>query len=143
MFKKILLPVDQPEYDENVLNMAKDIATKYKSELIIFNSQDVTPNIYWVNDPSVLNSINLNTKNYAKDVVNQVSEFFKDTNIKITLKTAMGDPAAEILHLIEYDPSIDLIIMSTHGMSTIKRFLLGSVTNKIIHHASIPVLVVR
>jgi len=143
MFKKILLPVDQPEYDENVLSMAKDIAIKYKSELIIFNSQDVTPNIYWVNDPSVLNSINLNTKNYAEDVVNQVSEFFKDTNIKITLKTAMGDPAAEILHLIEYDPSIDLIIMGTHGMSTIKRFLLGSVTNKIIHHASIPVLVVR
>lgn len=143
MFKKILLPVDQPEYDENVLNMIKDIAAKYKSELVIFNSQDVTPNIYWVNDPSVLNSINLNTKNYAEDVVNQVAEFFKDTSIKITLKTAMGDPAAEILHLIEYDTSIDLIVMSTHGMSTIKRFLLGSVTNKIIHHASIPVLVVR
>jgi len=37
----------------------------------------------------------------------------------------------------------DLIIMKTHGMKATKRFMLGSVTDKVVHHVSIPVLVVR
>ena len=143
MFKKILLPVDQPDYNEKTLAVVKDLALRYGSEVVIFNSQDISPNIYWVNDPSMMSRAPINNEDYARDLVNKVAEYFSDTEIPMIKRTMIGDPATEILHLIEKDTSIDLIVMSTHGMSTTKRFLLGSVTNKVVHHAKIPVFVMR
>ncbi|MBN2260356.1 MAG: universal stress protein [Clostridiales bacterium] len=143
MFEKILLPVDRPDYDQKALDVALDMAKKYKSEVIVFNSQDISPNIYWVNDPVMVNRIPLNTEDIAKDIVTKVSQFFEGSGLKITEMTSIGDPASEILHVTENDSSIKLIIMATHGMTVSKRFLLGSVTNKVIHHAKIPVLVIR
>lgn len=143
MFKKILLPVDQPDYNENTLAVVKDLAIKFGSEVVIFNTQDISPNIYWVNDPVMMNRAPINNEDYARDIVNQVAQYFEDTDIPIIKRTMLGDPASEILHLTERDPSIDLIVMSTHGMSATKRFLLGSVTNKVVHHAKIPVFVMR
>lgn len=142
MFKKILLPVDQPDYSEKALAVVKDLALKNGSEVVIFNSQEISPNIYWVNDPA-MNRAPVNNEDYARDIVNKVSQYFEDTDIPILKRTMLGDPASEILHLAERDPSIDLIVMNTHGMSAPKRFLLGSVTNKVVHHAKIPVLVIR
>lgn len=143
MFKKILLPVDRPDYDQKTLEVVKDMALKYGSEVVIFNSQDLSPNIYWVNDPVMMNRTPINNEDFSRDIVSKVAEFFKDTDIKITESTSIGDPASEILHLTENDETIDIIVMSTHGMSTTKRFLLGSVTNKVVHHIKIPILIIR
>jgi nucleotide-binding universal stress UspA family protein len=143
MFKKILLPVDQPDYDEKTLNVVKDLALKYDSELVIFNSQDISPNVYWVNDPIVMERIPTTTEDFSRDIVKKVAAFFEGSSLKITEFTSTGDPASEILHLLEKDEAIDLVIMATHGMKASKRFLLGSVTNKVVHHAKIPVLVMR
>ncbi|MCK5763740.1 MAG: universal stress protein, partial [Clostridiales bacterium] len=84
-----------------------------------------------------------NNEDFSRDIVSKVAKFFKDTDIKITESTSIGDPASEILHLTENDETIDIIVMSTHGMSTTKRFLLGSVTNKVVHHINIPILIIR
>ncbi len=143
MFKKILLPVDTPDYDKKTLETVKEMALKFDCELVLFNTQDVSPNIYWVNDPVLMNRAPVNNEDYAKEIVKKVAEYFEDTEISITTRTMLGDPASEIIHLVENDPTIDLIVMSTHGMKMPRRFLLGSVTNKVVHHAKIPVLVMR
>ena len=143
MFKKILLPVDTPDYDEKTLKAVKEMAIKFDSEIVLFNTQDVSPNIYWVNDPVLMNRSPVNNEDYAKEIVKKVAEYFDDTGITVTTRTMLGDPASEIIHLAEQDTSIDLIVMSTHGMKMPRRFLLGSVTNKVVHHAKIPVLVMR
>ncbi len=52
-------------------------------------------------------------------------------------------PGARLLDLIESDPTIDLVIMGSHGRTGIRRALLGSVAEKIVRHAAIPVLVAR
>jgi nucleotide-binding universal stress UspA family protein len=49
--------------------------------------------------------------------------------------------AEDILHYASHN-KIDLIIMSTHGRSGISRWALGSVTDKVIRHACVPVLTV-
>lgn len=143
MFKKILLPVDQPEYSEKALSLVKDLALKYGSEVVIFNSQEVSPNIYWVNDPAMMNRSPVSNEDLSRDIVERVAAKFEGTGITVTTRTMTGDPASEILHLTEKDPEIDLIVMNTHGMSAPRRFLLGSVTNKVVHHAKIPVFVMR
>ncbi len=49
-----------------------------------------------------------------------------------------GDPAKEIL-LAAHDEKIDLIVMPTHGYAGIERFLVGSVTAKVLHNSECPV----
>jgi nucleotide-binding universal stress UspA family protein len=53
-----------------------------------------------------------------------------------------GDPADAILDVAE-EEGADLIVVGNKGMSGAKRFLLGSVPNKVSHHAPCSVLIVR
>jgi nucleotide-binding universal stress UspA family protein len=60
----------------------------------------------------------------------------------ITLHPREGDPADAILDVAEERGS-DLIVIGNKGMTGAKRFLLGSVPNKVSHHAPCSVLIVR
>jgi nucleotide-binding universal stress UspA family protein len=51
-----------------------------------------------------------------------------------------GRPADEILNYAT-DNKVDLIIMSTHGRSGVSRWFFGSVAEKVIRHATVPVLI--
>jgi len=53
----------------------------------------------------------------------------------------VGDPAEEILEYVEQH-DVDLVMMSTHGSSGLKRWNLGSVANKVIHATRVPVWLV-
>jgi nucleotide-binding universal stress UspA family protein len=62
----------------------------------------------------------------------------------VTAKTREGRfPGAQLLHEIDEDPSIDLVVMGSHGRTGLSRALLGSVAEKIARHARCPVLVAR
>ena len=53
-----------------------------------------------------------------------------------------GDPAQEILERAN-SGSYDLLVLGSHGRSSLKGFLLGTVHAKVLHHSSIPVLLLR
>lgn len=62
--------------------------------------------------------------------------------VKVNIKVLHGNPADEIVKFAKRE-SCDLIVMSTHGRSGLKRLLLGSVTDQVLHQAVCPVLIVR
>lgn len=53
-----------------------------------------------------------------------------------------GSPAERIVEYLK-DKKIDLLVMGTHGYGTLKRFLLGSIANYLVHSAPCPVLTVK
>jgi nucleotide-binding universal stress UspA family protein len=61
---------------------------------------------------------------------------------KVNIHPREGDPADAILDVAEEEKA-DLIVVGNKGMSGAKRFLLGSVPNKVSHHAPCSVLIVR
>ena len=67
----------------------------------------------------------------------------KDSGIK-DVKTIRreGNAAAQIL-LIANEEKVDTIVIGSTGINTVKEFLLGGVSHKVIHHAKCPVTVVR
>lgn len=140
--KKILLPIDGSDVCPRAYEYAKKIAEKFDSEIIIFNAQDLTPPFGWLYDPVVSKDKGQDPKVIAETIVESGKEYFEGTGINVTTKTSLGDPAATILEIGE-EEGCDLIIMCTHGMSRSKRFLLGSVTNKVVLYSNIPVLVIR
>jgi nucleotide-binding universal stress UspA family protein len=81
-----------------------------------------------------------------KDAKNNLSEIIdKHVSKEVTTKVHVlcGNPAHEILELIENDESIDLVVIATHGRTGLQRFLFGSVTEKIIRYSKCAVLTIR
>lgn len=64
-------------------------------------------------------------------------------DITVTARTRIGYPGAQTLHALDSDPTIDLVVMGSHGRTGIKRALLGSVAEKVVRHARCPVFVAR
>ena len=62
--------------------------------------------------------------------------------VDVEASSLMGDAADEILRLAG-SGHYDLIVMGTHGRTGIRRLMLGSVAEKVLRHAAVPVLTVR
>jgi nucleotide-binding universal stress UspA family protein len=61
---------------------------------------------------------------------------------RVLTEVQVGEPAEEIVDLARLE-HVDLIIMGSRGLSPMKEMLLGSVSNKVLHTAPCPVLIVR
>ena len=66
----------------------------------------------------------------------------REASVPVELYARQGDPADAILDVAE-EQGADLIVVGNKGMTGAKRFLLGSVPNKISHHAPCSVLIIR
>lgn len=78
----------------------------------------------------------------AWEVFAQPKEILTKAGVGYQLLLAMGDPAEEIIRAAR-DHGFDLIVVGHRGLSPVKAFLLGSVSNRIVSHAPCSVLVVR
>ena len=72
----------------------------------------------------------------------EAGQALAERGISAELVERSGDPAIAILDEAEKEGS-DLIVMGTRGVSAIQRWLLGSVSSKVLHHARCSVLVAR
>ena len=125
--KKILFPTDGSMECQKSLDIAEDLAKKFDSELVILHVFD-----YHI----------VATEEEGKHMIEKAVKYFEKRGVNVTSKIVPGYPAADILDEAEKG-GYDLVIMCTHGMTAGKRFLLGSVTNKVLHHVTVPMLVVR
>jgi nucleotide-binding universal stress UspA family protein len=66
----------------------------------------------------------------------------REAGVAVDIYARQGDPADAILDVAE-ERGADLIIVGNKGMTGAKRFLLGSVPNKVSHHAPCSVLIIR
>jgi nucleotide-binding universal stress UspA family protein len=72
----------------------------------------------------------------------EASEMAAGRELKIETHARQGDPADALLDVAE-ERDADLIVVGNKGMTGAKRFLLGSVPNKVSHHAPCSVLIIR
>jgi len=66
----------------------------------------------------------------------------RDAGVAATGAVATGSPHSEIVDYVD-EAGIDLVVMGTHGRTGLERYLLGSVTEKVVRTADVPVLTVR
>jgi nucleotide-binding universal stress UspA family protein len=83
--------------------------------------------------------------NQREDVdatLKEAAEQIKEAGVDVETNARQGDPADAILDVAE-EKGADLIVVGNKGMSGAKRFLLGSVPNKVSHHAPCSVMIIR
>jgi nucleotide-binding universal stress UspA family protein len=142
MYRHILIPTDGSEPAEHGvahgLALAKSLGTKVS---VIFV---VEPLSEMKRGPPFLEALAKYAelrKERATSVLERAAKAAKETGISCkTTQVENGQPHQAIIAAAE-DKGCDLIVMSSHGRSGLAMLLIGSVTNKVLTHAKIPVLV--
>jgi nucleotide-binding universal stress UspA family protein len=150
MFSKILVPLDGSKVGEAALpaieQMISKLATGTKVEVILIGV--ITLLRHWVvvgeaSAPVSYTEEELNLiKKRVQDYLVRTGESLKKKGVSIQTVVSTGNAADEIIKAAD-EMGADLIAMSTHGRSGWKRLAFGSITDKVMHHSSIPVLMVR
>jgi len=84
----------------------------------------------------------INPRQEVEVSLSDAAELAREAGVKVNTYAREGDPADAILDVAEEQKS-DLVILGNKGMTGAKRFLLGSVPDKVSHHAPCSVLIVR
>ena len=84
----------------------------------------------------------VNAREDVDATLKEAGDKIKDAGVEVETFARQGDPADAILDVAE-EKNADLIVVGNKGMTGAKRFLLGSVPNKVSHHAPCSVLIVR
>lgn len=140
MYKKILLPTDGSGYsDEEVERATKLIADD--GEIIILSvAGKLTSSAF--QSRSNVRKINKGLLKEAQENVKYMKKLFDDDKVNVRTMVKVGFAAETIIKVAD-DEEADLIIISSSGKSGLHRFILGSVTEKVLKNAEIDVLLIH
>jgi nucleotide-binding universal stress UspA family protein len=140
---KILAPLDGSDIGEVALPYAEAISTTSRAtvNLIQIISPPGTVEANLLGGPDWRKFINA-MRDAGESYLKSIAERLSGKDIKVTYEVLTGDPADKI---VEYATAkgANLIAMSTHGRTGLSRWVLGSVADKVLHGARIPILLVR
>jgi nucleotide-binding universal stress UspA family protein len=147
LFSKIVVAVDGSESSNKVYDMAAQLAKLSNGKLIIVHVVVVSPlplggGLFYP-DVSGIDRIRIDLEEAGRRILKNYSD--KSTNhYKIAVETilAQGYPPDAIIREADAKGA-DLIVVGSRGFSGAKQFFIGSVPNSVLHHSSIPVLLVK
>ena len=142
--KKICCPTDFSEPSYEALKTASEIALHFSAELILVHVVTPIPVIPIHDDPTSFNLplYEKEMETNARIVLNQIQQERIPAGVQSRTVVIQGDPANQIVQLAE-DEQVDMIVIATHGFTGWKKFMFGSVTEKVIRYADCPVLSIR
>ena len=131
--KWILVPLDGSKCDENIISKVEELAIGMKEGICLLRV--VSARAFPGMDPK---KIAQEAEQYLQGLENRL----RAKGFEVDTRVRYGDDVEEILdHAAQKE--IDLIAMSTYRHRGVKRFLLGSVAEKVLRHTPKPVFVVR
>ena len=137
MFKRILVAVDGSPKSEKTITIALDLAERYDSSVTIVHVREYER--YEGTD------VDMGPPIPADELVDQVVARFREKGIQTSgeiRRVSSGDTPQQIVEAAEAADA-ELIVLGSRGMSEFKSLLLGGVANKVVQHATCPVLLVR
>ncbi|HXE71060.1 MAG TPA: universal stress protein [Candidatus Nitrosotenuis sp.] len=138
MAGQILIPLDGSEPSESALPHALALARRLEAGLILLHV--VPPSAYLAGELAVSPELQQREEEYAADYLQKVAARLEGMDVEWHVRR--GDPAQAILDFAERQP-VDLIVLSSRGRSGIPRWLFGSVAERVVRHAPVPVMVVH
>lgn len=153
MYKEILLPLDGSEVSESALAPARQLAETLGARLHIIQVSSQSEDFSLMRgaefgtmgseySQQVLDEVITAQRDRIQRYLDEVAEGLTPNGLDVVKAIAEGPPADKIVDYAEAS-GIDLIIMSTHGRGGVRRFLVGSVTDKVIRSTALPVLVIH
>jgi nucleotide-binding universal stress UspA family protein len=145
MFGSIVVGTDGSETANEAVRQATELAKAVGAKVHLVSAfepvgnqrlreerQQVPEDMQWM----------VNPREDVEATLKEAAEQLEEAGVSVETAARQGDPADAILDVAE-ENGADLIIVGNKGMSGAKRFLLGSVPNKVSHHAPCSVMIIR
>ena len=138
MYDRILLPTDGSDANSRAVEQAVGLARETGAGLhVLFVLEDV-PSAPETMDDAVEGEL----REIGEAAIEEIEERAEAAGVDLVTEMREGVPHETILEYAE-EADIDAIAMGTHGRSGLDRYLLGSVTERVVRSAEVPVLTVR
>ena len=148
MYKKILVPLDGSELAECILPHVKEIAKSCAvKEVILLDVVEPFPTLGWVNQKNeqLVNWHNAQMK-AAEEYLQKIQAQLTSEGINVTSEVVgiLEDKVAETIINFAKQKGVNVIAIATHGRTgSIRRWVFGSVADRILRSSHLPVLMVR
>lgn len=140
--ERILLPMDRERGAEPAIAHALDLAAAYDATVHVLSVVEAGALVSGATGGGplhdVLDAVEGNAQSVVDDVVRRATTAGVDTETTVTA----GEPKG-VIHDYVDEHGIDLVVMGTHGRTGLSRYLLGSVAERTVRTAEVPVLTVR
>lgn len=152
-YKKIILPLDGSDLAVQALSHAEELAHASGAKLVLLRVIEDEPlfmttvsvvgtNAATLAGGTLDDEAHRRAVDEAKNSLDRLAASLHHRKIDAVSDIATGDAASQIVEYAAHNGA-DLIVMSTHGRSGLKRLAYGSVANKVLQAAPCPVLIVR
>ena len=141
MFKKILFPTDFSDVSRKALEYIKQLKGAGAQEVIVLHVVDEKELAVLSRVPDQYSQIMAHIEKDIADVMGAIETELTAEGFQVKLTVKTGQPFTEIMATAA-DEKVSIIILGSHGRSNIGEMLLGSVSENVIRHARVPVLVI-
>ncbi|GAB4158078.1 MAG: universal stress protein [Candidatus Promineifilaceae bacterium] len=146
MFNHILVPLDGSKLAETALPVALEVAQKFNSEITLLRvvlPPHVVTHTAGAAYASLITGLREIAFEEAESYLKAQQNALRQQGHRVHSKIADGEPVADIILDVAENMPVDLIVMCTHGRSGISRWVFGSVADRILRQAAMPILLVR
>jgi len=136
MYRRILVAVENSPADRTILDHVRQLATLTNAEILLVHVADGWAARHF-NDLQLRESEEIKTdRAYLAQLAASLP------GLKVSTELAMGDPANELIRLVE-ERQADLLAMSTHGHRFLNDLIRGTTVSKVRHMVKVPVLLLK
>ena len=139
MFEHILVPTDFSEDAAHAVSVAVAIATKFRSRITLVHV--VAPLALMYEDLPSMDFVTP-VEEAARKTLARELELLRVIWPSADSLFLRGPTVSELLGAID-SQSVDLVVMGKHGRGVLNRMLVGSVTERVVRHSSVPVMAVK
>jgi nucleotide-binding universal stress UspA family protein len=139
MYSDILLPTDGGPASQAAISQAVDLAELSDARLHTLYVLDTTA---YPSLDAGAEAVMTALREEGQLALDEVGDTAEAAGVSVVSEIVSGTPHRQILEYAEAN-EIDLIVMGTHGRTGLDRYLLGSITERVVRTAAMPVLTVR
>lgn len=140
-FARVLCPIDFSDGARHAVERAAELATPPGASITLLHVVELP--FTYTGEPVTADFLGDIEKRSTSELEDWASDLRSKVSVPVTTEIRIGSPGAQILAILDHDPTFDLVAIGSHGRTGIRRVLIGSVAEQVVRHAACPVFVAR
>ncbi|XP_015754675.1 PREDICTED: universal stress protein Slr1101-like [Acropora digitifera] len=138
--RKVALPVDGSEHSERACDWyLKQMHKKGEDKVVIIHVNEMTRSIETITKEDWEQHVKDHTQK-VKDVEEKYKKKMCDEEAEFEVKLISGKPGEAIIEAMK-ECGADVVVMGSRGLGAIRRTFVGSVSDYVLHHSPVPVII--
>ncbi|WP_188596821.1 universal stress protein [Thermocladium modestius] len=142
MLKKILVAIDGSPQSSKALDIAIDMAKRFESKLYIVHVIEEQKYMLAINYPPAYPEMVDSLLKNAKELLDEAAKKAMEQGVNAEQLLERGDAASKIIDAAD-NLCVDMIVMGSRGLRGVTKFLLGSVSERVVKYSKRPVMVIK